>query len=99
MIPKITEDVLSRLRALKPYIKERYRAKEIELFGSFIREQQSGTSDIDILAEFEEEADLFDLMGLPMFLEEHLLRKVDVVPKRALRAELRESILNEAVPV
>ena len=89
------EDLLMALRALKPEIKERYKVKEIGLFGSFIREEQSKTSDIDILVDFEEGADLFDLVGLALFLEERLHRKVDVVSKSALRAELRETVLKE----
>ena len=94
-----TKELLVRIRELKPKIMKRYKAKEIELFGSIVREEQSGASDIDLLVEFEEGADLFDLTGLAIFLEEELGRKVDVVPKRALREELRESVLKEAMLV
>jgi len=34
------EELLEKLRVLKPHIKERYRAKQIELFGSNIRGKQ-----------------------------------------------------------
>ncbi|HEY4760534.1 MAG TPA: nucleotidyltransferase family protein [Thermoguttaceae bacterium] len=94
-----TEDLLARLRELKPIAEARYKAKAIGLFGSFVRGEQSHGSDIDVLVDFEEEADLFDLMGLSLYLEEALQRKVDVVPKRALREELRESVLLEVVSV
>jgi predicted nucleotidyltransferase len=93
-----TEDVLIRLRELKPEITARFKAKEIGLFGSFVRGEQSGRSDIDVLVEFEE-ADLFDLVGMALFLEERLQRKVDVVPKRALRPELQEPVLGEVIAV
>ena len=93
------EDIVLTLKALKPAIAARYKAKEIGLFGSFVREQQSNISDIDVLVDFEEGADLFDLVGLALFLEEELQRKVDVVPKSALRVELRESVLREVVPL
>ncbi len=92
-----TEQLLMRLRGLKPEIAARYKVKEIGLFGSFVRGEQGRASDIDVLVEFEERADLFDLVGLALFLEEELQRGVDVVPKRALRAELRESVLREVV--
>jgi predicted nucleotidyltransferase len=91
------EDLLAKLKELKPTLAARYKAKEIGLFGSFARGEQDTSSDIDVLVEFEEEADLFDLIGLSLHLEEALQRKVDVVPKRALRAELRESVLQEVV--
>jgi len=73
--------------------------REIALFGSFVRGEQDGASDIDVLVDFEEGADLFDLVGLALFLEEELQREVDVVPKRALRAEFRETVFKEVMPV
>jgi len=97
MTVKDMEDLLTRLKRMKPEMLARYKAKEIGLFGSFVRGEQSEDSDIDVLVEFEEGADLFDLTGLAMFLEETLRRKVDVVPKNALRSELRESVLHEVV--
>ena len=93
------KDLIAKLRELKPFVKARYKAKVISLFGSFVRGEQNTDSDIDVLVEFEEGADLFDLIGLNLYLEETLQRKVDVVPKNALREELRESVLSEAVSV
>ena len=92
------QNVLAKLRALKPELSARYRVKQLELFGSVVREKQHGKSDIDLLVEFTEDADMFDLVGLGLFLEERLHRKVDVVPKRALRAEFH-SALAEAIVI
>lgn len=92
-----TKDLLVKLRALKPEMAARYKVKEVGLFGSFVRGEQDRASDIDVLVDFEEGADLFDLAGLGLFLEEELQRQVDIVPKRALRAEIRESVLGEVV--
>ena len=94
-----TENILTKLRALKSVIAEQYKAKNLELFGSYIRGEQAESSDIDILVDFKDGADLFDLIGLAQFLEEKLQRKVDVVPKRALRPELRDEVFKEAVSV
>lgn len=99
MLPMDTEQLLVLLGKLKPELSVRYRVREIGLFGSFVRAQQSEASDIDILVDFDENADLFDLVGLALFLEEQLQRKVDVVSKSALREELRESVLQEVVLV
>ena len=93
------ENVLAKLRELKPTITARYKVREIGLFGSFVRGEQAASSDIDLLAEFEADADLFDLIGLELYLEEIFQRTVDVVPKPALRAELREAVLDQVVPV
>ncbi len=97
MRPMNTQDLVIKLKELRPMIAARYKAKEIGLFGSSVRGEQSATSDIDVLVEFDEDADLFDLVGLALRLEEELQRKVDVIPRRALREELRDSVLQEVV--
>lgn len=92
------EHYLTVLRTLKPELAARYKVREIGVFGSFVRGEQNQVSDLDVLVEFEEGADLFDLVGLALFLEQVFQRAVDVVPKRALRAELRSAILSEVIP-
>lgn len=94
-----TEDVLRKLQELKPHLMARYKVKELGLFGSWVRKEQKGKSDIDLLVEFESHADLFDLIGLSLYLEEILGRPVDVVPRNALREELRESVLKQVVAI
>jgi len=97
--PMNAQDIVTKLKELKPIIAARYKVREISLFGSFVRGEQEASSDIDLLAEFEDNADLFDLIGLALYLEEILQRQVDVVPKQALRAELRESVLQQVVTI
>ncbi len=93
------EDIVTKLKELKPVIATRYKVREIGLFGSFVRGEQDVSSDIDLLAEFEDSADLFDWIGLALYLEEIFQRQVDVVPRQALRSELRESVLQQVVTV
>jgi predicted nucleotidyltransferase len=96
---KAKEEILKMLAELKPELQSRYKVKEIGVFGSFVRGEQGEASDVDILAEFGEDADLFDLVGLSLFLEEKLHCKVDVVSKRALRPEIRDSVLREIAAI
>ena len=91
--------VLTELKALLPELVTRYKVQGLELFGSVVREEQHEKSDIDLLVEFGENADMLDLIGLSLFLEEKLKRKVDVVPKRALRTELQSAVLADAIVV
>jgi len=91
------KDILRTLKALKPELLIPYKVKEIGLFGSFVREEQGEASDIDVLVDFQEDASFFDLVRLGLFLEEKFNRKVDIIPKESLRAEIRESILQEMV--
>ena len=49
--------------------------------------------------DFDDNANLFDLVGLGQYLEVVLGCKVDVVSRRSLRAELRASFLNEMIKI
>ena len=77
--------------------KERYKAEVIGIFGSYVRGEQKEGSNLDVLVKFYKEATLFELVGLSIFLEKELGIKVDVVPYDAVREEIRERVLKEAV--
>ncbi len=92
---KNKDEILKILEKLREEIRKKYKVKAIGLFGSVIRKEQKETSDIDVLVDFEDDADLFDLIGLALFLEDKLNQKVDVVSKGALREEIKEGVLKE----
>lgn len=94
---KSKQEILSIIKALQGELRQRFKVKEIGVFGSVVREEQRQASDIDVLVDFDDGADLFDLVGIGLFLEEKLGQKVDVVPKRALREEIRVAVLQEVV--
>lgn len=91
------EKVIEILKAVAGDILIRYRAQVKGIFGSFARGEESETSDIDVLVDFKESADLFDLVGLSLFLEETLQMPVDVVPTDAIKSDIRDTILKEAI--
>ena len=93
------ESILRKLKEIKPELVTRYKIREIGLFGSWVREKQRTGSDIDLLVEFDDEADLFDLIGLGLYLEEIFGCPVDVVPRNALREELRDAVLRQVANV
>ncbi len=86
-------DILNKLREKKGEVELRYHVKRLGLFGSYSRGEQTTGSDIDVLVEFNDSADLFDLAGLKNFLEEVFQAHVDVIPSRALVEELKGAIL------
>ena len=91
------EEIKTILEKHKQELIEKYNLKEIAIFGSFIRGEQKRKSDIDILVEFNEVPDIFLLIDLEDYLRKLLNKKVDLVRKEAIRAELKETILKEAV--
>ena len=96
---KNKDAIILIIKDLKSDIKKRYKVKELGLFGSVLRGELTEASDVDILVDFEEDADLFDLTGLGLFLEEKLGQRVDIVPKRSLRQEIKDAVLREAVSI
>ena len=93
------QDILQILKESKEEIKNKYKAELKGIFGSYARGQQKSGSDVDVLVSWDNNADLFDLVGLGLFLEEKLALKVDIVPERYLRRELTEKILNDLIAV
>lgn len=92
-----TDEILAVIRSLSESIRKDYHAEVVGIFGSFARGEEKESSDIDVLVDFHDEADIFDFVGLSFFLEEKLGRKVDVVPRDTVRPELKEIILKETV--
>lgn len=73
---------------------KKYGVKRIGLFGSYIRNEQGPTSDVDILVEFEKSKTTFDnYMDLKFFLEDLFKCKVDLVMKEAIKPDLKPYIL------
>ncbi|MBN2487757.1 MAG: nucleotidyltransferase family protein [Methanosarcinaceae archaeon] len=78
-------------------LEKHYKVKDIGLFGSYTRDQQKETSDLDVLVDFEEPVSLLGLVRAENYLSELLGIKVDLVPRKDIRPELKESILKETV--
>ncbi len=65
---------------------KKYGVKRIGLFGSYLRNEQEPTSDIDILVEFEKRKITFDnYMYLKFFLEDLFQSKVDLVMEESIK--------------
>jgi hypothetical protein len=79
-----------------PYLKQKYGVKKIGLFGSFVRNEETINSDVDILVEFERSIgwDFFDLQD---FLEQKLGTKVDLVTPLGLKPRMKDKVLREVV--
>ena len=96
---KNIEEVKAILKEHKDEVVQKYRVREIGIFGSFVRGEQKKKSDIDILVEFDERniPGLLKLIEMEMYLEKLLRKKVDLVMKSGIRPELKKGILKEVV--
>lgn len=87
-------DILSKLRELKPTLYKEYAVKEIGLFGSFSDDSFSENSDIDLLVELERPIG-WKFFSLELYLEKIFNRKIDLVTKNALKDQIKDSILKQ----
>jgi len=87
-------EILARLKELKPLLERDYSVKEIGLFGSFSDDSFSDDSDIDILVEFERPIG-WRFFSLELYLEKLFGRKVDLITKNALKKQIKARILNQ----
>lgn len=90
------DQILALLKSRKRQLKK-YGVHSLSIFGSVARGQARKNSDVDMLVDFEKPVGLFEYARLKMYLEGVLGRKVDLVTPEALREELREDILREAI--
>ena len=87
-------DILSKLKELKPTLHKEYSVKEIGLFGSFSDGSHTEISDIDILIELEKPIG-WKFFSLEIYLEKIFGRKIDLVTKNALKEQIKERILQQ----
>jgi len=95
----ITRETLRQKREAIMEIARQHGARDIRLFGSVARGENTEASDVDILVRFERERSLFDHGGLIADLEELLGVKVDVISEGGIRERFRTRVLAEAVPL
>lgn len=98
---KTFEEIKHFLAMHKDELQRQYKIKEIGVFGSYAKREQKKRSDVDILVEFEESANL-SLLGF-IRLENHLSDvlevKVDLVEKHTLKPRIGKHVLKEVVMI
>jgi uncharacterized protein len=89
-------EILAFLKKNKPYLKKEFGVTKIALFGSYARDEQKKSSDIDLLIEMSVH-DFFKRMDLKHFLEDAFKKKVDVGYFSAVRLALKDSIEEDLI--
>jgi predicted nucleotidyltransferase len=92
-----SEQIILRIKKALPALREKYGVKSLGIFGSYVRDDQSRGSDVDILVEFEEPISLFRFMTMEYEIEDLIGRKVDLVMKTALKPGIGRHVLSEVV--
>lgn len=76
----------------------RYRVRRLSVFGSALRGNFRPDSDVDLLVEFEPEAQVgfIALSRMQRELSAIFGRRVDLVPRDGLKARIRDAVLSSA---
>ncbi|NOX88763.1 MAG: nucleotidyltransferase family protein [Calditrichaeota bacterium] len=93
---KQIENIKNLLRKELPRLRSQYNVATLELFGSYVRNEQRAKSDIDILVTFTKPPSLFKFIELEDYLSDLLKIKVDLVMKNSLKPNIGKRILSEA---
>jgi predicted nucleotidyltransferase len=94
--PARRDDILKVLRENRRVLNG-FGVASLSLFGSFARDEGREDSDVDLLVEFSRPIGLFEFVRLQRQLGELLGHQVDLVTPAALKPQLRDRIMREAV--
>ena len=94
------ENILAILKTHKTEF-SKYGVSDIGLFGSYLRNEQSAESDIDLLIDFEPEKENFDNYMAVYDLFENLFEneRIEIITKNGLSKHIGPKILNDVMYV
>jgi uncharacterized protein len=93
------DEIINSLRKYKKEYNSKYGIKAMGIFGSFAREEENQSSDLDIVVELDK-ADLFILSDIKQDIEEAFGCHVDIVRQRnEMNPLLKTRISQEAIYV
>jgi len=93
-------EIIAYLNNNKMLLHERFGVNRIGIFGSFVKERQTSSSDIDLVVEIEKaRKNIHSYMQLKRFLEKELARKVDLGFEHTLKPIVKDKIKEEIIYV
>jgi predicted nucleotidyltransferase len=93
------EQIRQVLESHLPMLVEQYHVQSLGIFGSYVRQEQSATSDLDVLVTFSDPPSLLQFIALENYLSDLLGVQVDLVMRDALKSNLGQRILQEVMNV
>jgi predicted nucleotidyltransferase len=96
---KTLDEIRTIIKQNQDVLAEKYGVAVVGVFGSYVRGEQKRQSDIDLLVDILHPISLLELVGAEIHLSEVLGLKVDLVPKRDVREELRETVFAETIAI
>ncbi len=92
------KEIKGKLEVHKKELFEKYPIKDLAIFGSYARNEQEPTSDLDLMVEFHSRVGS-EFIELADELEEILGIKVDLVSKKGIKERYFERIKEDLIYV
>ena len=92
-----TGDIIAKLCAALPGLREQWPIRSLALFGSRVRDDARPVSDLDVLVEFARPVSLSSFLALEARLASVTGLRIDLVSAAALKPYIGERVWEEAV--
>lgn len=89
------EEIDRTLAGKMPELRAQFGVRELGIFGSCVRNEQTESSDVDLLVSFERPVGFLTFLKLENYLTSLLGAKVDLVSRKALKPAIGRRILGE----
>ena len=95
------QDILQYLKMNKELFMKEYSIREIGIFGSYARNEQTENSDIDLIIDMPKGTEnIFEKrLALINLISKHFSKPVDVCHQRAIKPIFRDMILKDVIYV
>jgi predicted nucleotidyltransferase len=94
------EEIVAYLKKNKRFFYDRFGVTRMGIFGSFVRGEQTRSSDIDMIVEIEKgRKNIHSFLQLRRFLEKELAKKIDLGFEHSLKPTVRDKIKEQIIYV
>jgi predicted nucleotidyltransferase len=94
------QEIIAYLKKNKRLFYEKFGVTHMGIFGSFVRDEQTRSSDIDMVVEIEKDRkNIHSFLQLKRFLEKELARTIDLGFEHSLKPIVREKIKEQIIYV
>jgi len=92
-------DIITRLKAEKPLLEEKFYVRKIGLFGSFGRNEANENSDIDLVVEIDAPLEIYRKVKeeLRLYLQKIFGRNVDLANPKSLKPHYKSQIHKQTI--
>jgi len=95
----MNQEILKKLKELKPVLKEKFGIEEFAVFGSVARGEDNENSDIDIAVIKAVKKDYFKLLDAKYFLSDVLKKDIDIGYFDGIRPIIKKYIQKDLINV